>query len=276
MILLLAVGLARAGDCPADSDDAISQALAAAGAVELSYADVDEAGFVTAYESLQTMIGCVRTELTLSDAITLHRAMAIGAFVDGAPDQSRKSWGAIRALQPEWSPSDSLMPVGHPLREIWLSSGDLEPGGKYLEKSPPGGWGIDSARGVKDAPISRAYLLQGFDTSGTIVHTGYYYEPAIPVIEGIELIDSKRAKIGFDPKRRRKVRLWGTVGAGVMAAAAGVCFGLGADSYAKMQDATAPEDITSAQVKTNTLSGVGVGLSAAAVGTGVLVWTVTW
>lgn len=173
MLLVLSTIAALAGEgstvaeCP-EAPLVVAQASAAQ--VEMAYVNADETAFFAARWSLEKAIPCIDTEIALPDAITLHRARAITSYVDGDLERSRRSFAAIRTLQPDWTPPLALMPKGHDLRRLWDESTVLTEVVPLPENQ--GGFNVDGTRAT-DVPSQRAFVLQGFSTGGETLVTRY-------------------------------------------------------------------------------------------------------
>ena len=280
MLVLLVAGLARA-ECP---EDALATAIRSATEIESAFANLDDARFDAAHTRLKEAIPCITVELAPSDAVAIHRARAIGAFVDGDDATSRKSWLAVRDLQPDWKPSAALMPEGHPMRQLWEAPVDQPTPEVPLKEAPKGGWNIDGTR-QNGVPTYRAFILQGFDETGTGIYTGYLYSNTeIPTL-GVEMVPSERVSaVPVDrTKRRNTIRRWGSVGAGVLAAGSVGSFVVAMDAQSRLENDFAADGtdhdytpIAGWVDRQNTFATVGTGLGAAAVGTATIVWAVPW
>lgn len=271
MLVIWLVGAAFAEECP---EDALGAALRASASLELAYANLDDSGFDRAHAQLDAAIPCIDVEIAPPDAVVIHKAKALASFVVGDPASSRQSWLAVRALQPDWVPPRSIMPEGHPLLELSKPTGDI-PVLVDLEQGPPGGWAVDGLRRI-GVPDGRAYILQGFDAGGQVVHTGYHYTVAEARALEIEL--APVVATDLEPGRevnRKAVRTWGTVGAVVAAgASAGAAF-YALDLRSGLEDLDGT-DIHGTAVRQRAMVGASVGLGVVAAGGAAVVWAVPW
>lgn len=269
MILLLAT--AAFADCPADP---LGEALVQAGKVEGSYANMDDARFAEARGKLGEALTCLNAEVSPSDAVAIHRARAIGSFVDGEESASRRSWLAVKSLQPDWQPSNDLMPAGHPMRKLWETP--MEGGSPMVpqELAPPGGWSVDGTR-QNMVPAQRAYLLQGFSATGAVVYTGYLYQAAeVPSTLTVDLVPTRRVRVEGNAAPR--MHAIGTATAGVLLVGGGAGLLLGSSYGGKALDAT--DDLTRVKMLTRsrTANVTGVALLGAGVVVGGATWIVKW
>ncbi|MBW2253353.1 MAG: hypothetical protein JRI25_01995 [Deltaproteobacteria bacterium] len=250
-------------DCP---EDPVGQVRGSAAAMEVAFVGLDEEGFDSTHARLTAAIPCIVEPLALRDILALHRASALAAFMDGDMVASRKSWGAVRTLHPDWVPPSSMIPEGHLLRGLF-DEAPTDPEVVALDMAPPGGWLVDG-REATGVPAQRAFVLQGID-EGAVGYTGYHHSVAeIPVLDFAEPISrvSPRAK---------KIRKTGTLVAGGMAA--GALAGLGVHLHARSAVLEVPYDKVDGTVTRANVSGVSaVALGAGAVGLTAVAWAVRW
>lgn len=269
MILLLAT--AAWAECPADP---LGEALIQAGKVEGSYTNMDDAKFAEARGKLDAAMACMTSELSPPDAVAIHRARAIGSFVDGEESASRRSWLAVKSLQPDWQPSADLMPAGHPMRKLWETP--MEGGSPMVpqELAPPGGWSVDGTR-QNMVPAQRAYVLQGFSATGAVVYTGYLYQASeVPTSLPVDLVPTRR--VHADGNARRNAHVIGSATAGALVIG-GVGSLLVGSSFANQADeATDDLEATKLLGRSRTAAVAGYGLLGAGVVVGAATWVVPW
>ncbi len=257
--------LAFGADCPSDT---FAEALHQAGAVELAFANLDDAGFDSAAGAMSDSLPCVRTQLAPGDAAQLHRAMGLTAFVAGNPSNSRKSWAALRSLQPGWKPPASLMPDGHPIRDIWDAAEPTDAAGE-LGGAPEGGWVIDGARSTV-APQGRAFVVQGFDAQGGVAYTGYHRTIA-------SVPDLAPPPLPVEPPGFPTVPVLMTAAGVGLAVGGGLMFAsASADRRLARQPDTNYDQISELAKSANTKTGIGAALAVAGGATVGLAWTVAY
>ena len=280
MLLLMVVGTALAGSCP---EQPLSAALGWASTLRSAYTAIDEQRLEEAHTGLVATIPCIREEIDPFQAFELHRAIALGAFVDDRESDSRESWAAVRAIQPDWVPPVDLMPEGHPLLSLWRAT-DVDLSKPIpLQEMPKGGWRVDGVR-QNAIPAARAFILQGFDGAGAVVHTGYYYDPAaIPDLEGVEMIPTRRGPVlDADVSRRARARKWGSLGAGTLAVGALATWGIAASAKSEIVtidengDTTQNDRVLLLSRRANGFSVATAALGATAATTAIVTWTVRW
>ncbi|MEZ4319459.1 MAG: hypothetical protein R3F61_18230 [Myxococcota bacterium] len=256
-----------AAACPDDPPAAIRQEALA---IESAYDAVDETGFAEHYATLQEVAKCVSTELDRDTLLAWHRARALGEFFEREEIASAKSWAAVKKLDPGYSPPESWIVEGTPLHRAWHEAPDSD-ARIELERSPEGGWKVDGTRSTS-VPAERAFVLQGFDSTGTVVHTDYHYSVAeVPVVD-FEALDATAKE-----RRRRRMRRYGTALAGVLGAGAvGTLTAAWTQERAVQSFDTPLEDVPVHAQRANALSGVGLGLGAAGAGVATATWVVRW
>ncbi len=269
MILLLAT--AAWAECPADP---LGEALVQAGKVEGSYVNMDDAKFADARGKLDAALACLNAEVSPSDAVAIHRARAIGSYVDGQESAARRSWLAVKSLQPDWQPSADLMPVGHPMRKLWETP--MEGGSPMVpqELAPPGGWSVDGTR-QNMVPAQRAYVLQGFSATGAVVYTGYLYQASeVPTSLPVDLVPTRRVRA--EGNAAPTIHVVGSAAAGVFAIGGVGGLMLGSSFSNKAGEATDDLEATKLLGRSRTASVAGYGLLGAAVLVGGVTWVVPW
>ncbi len=262
MWMVLFAWMASASECPEEPLGSLQEGAAA---IEQTFIDLDEAGFDSAHAAVQRALPCVRAPLALRDVMGIHRSAAIAAFVEGDMVGARKSWGAVRALNPSWTPPDALAPPGHLLRELFDKAAPNDET-VTLELAPEGGWVVDGRAG--DAvPRDRAFVLQALDGDGQVVYTGYGRSVAeVPALDF--------ARPGPSPRAKKMRVIASAVGGALALGAAGAAAmhfdargQLGEVDYAKL-DAT--------RTRGNVAGWSAIGAGAAAVGVTTAGWLVRW
>ncbi len=265
-VIILLSSLASAA-CP---DDAAATLRAETTALEAAYEDVDEAAFGRHYQAIHDAGACIDAPLDQATIVAWHRARALGEFFEREMIASSKSWAAVKQLDPDYAPPEAWIPEGGPLYRAWMLT--PEPGGENpIERSPEGGWQVDGADAT-GVPAERAFVIQGFDAGGAVVHTGYHYSIAeVPVVDFGALDATARER------RRKRMRRYGTVLAGVLGAGAvGTLTAAWTQERAVNDFDTPLEDVPVRAQRANALSGVGVGLGVAGIGVATTTWVVRW
>ncbi len=263
-MLLSVVAIA---DC---ADDPSADALARAQALEEAYLHLKEELFDSEHAALIRAIGCLDQPLTLEQVVALHEAKALASFVDGELAASRKSWAAVQQLVPGFEPDTSLMPVGHPMRGQF-DDAPTDTERVPLERSPEGGWRVDGAE-TTEVPKNRAFLLQGFDLSGSVVHSAYHYSVAeVPQVDFAQLDETAR-------ERRRKRMHWiGSIAAGALTVGSGTTAVLAASAESMVKnDQTRLGELDDKALTANNMSYASLGMIGGAAAIGSLTWVVRW
>ena len=252
------------------ADDAVGDVLTRSSALERAYVALREDDFAAEHLALTEAIACLDGALTLEQAVEVHSAKALAAFVDGELAAARKSWAAVRQLAPAFVPDPALMPPGHPFR-VQFDEAVVDDERVELERSPEGGWRVDAVE-TADVPKNRAFLLQGFDLSGGVVHSGYHYSVAeVPQIDFAELDETARQR------RRRRMHWIGSVSAGALAVGSGTAVVMAASAQASVKSPETPlGEIEGKSLAANTMSYASLGMLGGAVAVGSVTWAIRW
>lgn len=266
-MLTILIATARAAVCPADSAADIGPLAAE---VEAAFDAVDDQAFERAVGALAAAVPCVRSPLDGATIEGWHRARALAAFYDRELVASGKSWASVRELSPGYSPPASWMPPDSALARVWKEApavGDRV----QLERVPEGGWVVDGERTLA-VPSGRAFILQGFDAGGHVVHLGYHYSVAeVPVVDFAALDPTAQ------DLRRRRMRAGGTALSIGLLSGAGMALGLASTARTDaLGGRTDFVDIEDHAARADRLSNTAVALAA---GGGVVLvtsWAVRW
>jgi hypothetical protein len=214
----------------------------------------------------------------VADAIWLHRVHALDAFVEGDLEAVRRSFGAVKVLDPNWLPS---APPGHPLWPLF-HDGPFRTSLIPLVDESDADWLVDGTLVVPPedgeaavvVPDNRAFVLQVRDPRKKLVYTGYHVMPGdVPVDSLLAL-----ARPPSVTSRRKSARTWGTVVSGALLAASAVTLGLGiAERSQILNDPTIPlGELEDYQARANRYGWASVGLAGAGVTTFAVAWGVRW
>lgn len=253
--------------CPADPAAAIR---AWSRALDEAFDAVEEQTFALAYAGLHADAACVREPLDAETVLAWHRARALGEFFEREEIASAKSWAAVRVLDPAWSPPDGWIVEGTALHRAWTGA-PMTPGRIRLERSPAGGWHVDGSPS-ETVPADRAFVLQGFDAAGAVVHTDYHYSVAeVPVVD-FEALDATARE-----RRRRRMRVAGTALGSALVAGAASAGVLGwTQERATKADDTRLADVSGHAQRANTWSTVALGLAGGGAAVATVAWSVRW
>jgi hypothetical protein len=132
--------------------------------------------------------------------------MAMVRFYDSDDDGATAAYAAVRALQPGWQPSSTLLPHGHPLRTFWEASSLAGDARSPASWRPIGGWFVDGLA-ANDLPTTRAYVLQGEDVDGRVVMTRYMGPTdALPTADELG-VDAAPVTIGEGGRERPVIQV---------------------------------------------------------------------
>jgi hypothetical protein len=288
-VILLAIGTAMAQDevervCP---DDAAEQLVVAALAAEETFWALEVDRFDVVRGQLRGLLPCVTRSMTLEESLVLHRAFALDAYVLGDLEAVRRSFGALRMLDPAWLPP---APEGHPLWALFHEA-PIEVTTARLVVMPEGGWSVDGtyfemvAEGEDpltpdeevephSLPSNRAFVLQVFDLDAMTTYTGYHFSPVdIPITDLVVVPD----RAALRKKRRKLSRQVGTAIGSALLVGAGVTFGLGMAERAEVTGGdTELDGLKAVQLRGNTYGWTSAGLATLGATTFGLAWGVRW
>lgn len=271
----------RVVSCPPDAAQVV---IASADELTSAWYNLDEATFGAARSRMADQLPCVQDALDVPQAVALHRAKAILAFVDGDMDSAKRSFAALRTLEPSWTPPADRIPPDHPLWKLWANALDGDsPKTVEITVLPEHGWAVDGTRyspaDVADGapytlPLDRAFVLQVFEDDTHAGYTGYHVSAVDVPVDKMVLSDKFRL---LHVRHTKQAHLWGSVVSGVLLAGAATTFGLGWQAREQIsQGQTALGDVEDAAERGNVLGDVSYGLAGASAVLMGVAWTVRW
>jgi len=262
----LTIGWALAAECP---EPASTVSLGATlDRAEASYGDLDLDAFDEAVDSLRAQVPCLDEVVPSPLVASVHRFEGLKAFVDGAPDRSRRAFAAARSLEPAYRFPRSVVPEGNPVLDDYEAM-DPEADGATATVAAPavGSFRFDGRVGAQ-RPTQFPTLYQRLGGDGEVVASAYLW-PSMPLPPYEVAPASPEGSEGLS-QGARVARIGLLAGAGAAAVTSGVLYGLAAQQHARFDDPSTPYvELESARRATNTLA-AGSGVSAlVAVGAGV-------
>jgi hypothetical protein len=271
MLLLLFLSLCWGASQPAANEevgclDTTPKAMEAARALEEAFLNAEEEQFLSLHRQLQHEIQCMVSSPGAKDVVQLHRSMAIWQFVSGQHAASRGSFAAVQQLDPMWSIESWGLPEGHELRHLWEQA--PKDTSRQTLRSPPGGWLIDGKPGDM-APMARPALFQGFYANNTL----WYSAVAKSLAEIPEPpVDEEKTQ-----RRRKSIRLGGTIGGGALVATSAALIGVATARRAQLKNGSIEYgELDDARHSINTMTATGVVFGGIGLISGTLVWTIPW
>jgi hypothetical protein len=270
--------------CPSDGAE---QIVAAARITESSFWSLETEAFEIERLRLRALLPCVQRAVTLEESLSLHHAFALDAYVEGDLDAARRSFGALRMLDPAWVPP---APPAHPVWALF-NEAPLEPVTARLVVMPEGGWSVDGTYFevepdgfeeleeseepiVHSLPTNRAFVLQVFSPTAAVTYTGYHFSPVDVALEDLVLVPDRAA---IHKRRQKMARRWGSVLGGALLAGAGVTLGLGLAERGQVTGSGAPLDgLQPVQDRGNLYGWTSAGLATLGATTLSLSWGVRW
>jgi hypothetical protein len=246
--------------------DTTPKAIETARALEQAFLDAEEDQFLRLHRELRHEINCMVSAPAIRDVAQLHRSLAIWQYVSGQYAASRGSWSAVRALDPMWSIEPWGLPDGHQLRQLWDEA--PKDTSRQSLRSPPGGWLID---GKPDTlfPSERPALIQGFYRDKSLWHASV----AKSMAEVPTPPEDEEKKL----RKRKSIRLGGSIGAGTMLVTAGALYGVASTKHAKLNDgAINYNDLDDTKHSINTLTATSLVFGGLGATTATLTWAIKW
>lgn len=120
-ILALVLPTASAA-CPEPTP--VAELTSAVDDAVLSFATLDEEGFIEATDSLNGDVLCLSEVASPSAAASIHRTLAMRAFWDGKDDEAVLFFRAARRIEPNHVLSDKIAPEGGPLAGLYTQAGE--------------------------------------------------------------------------------------------------------------------------------------------------------
>lgn len=163
---------AGAADCPRTFDT--TEVLEAANAAEKAFMKVDKPGFLTGRADVESRMVCASEILSPAAQARIHRVETLGAFLDGRMDRVPVALSGLFAAEPGHQIPASLLPDGHPIRNLVPSAMAYLRDDPGVELPKPGsGWiEADGAHALR-AATQRSSLLQQLDGQGAVLATHY-------------------------------------------------------------------------------------------------------
>jgi hypothetical protein len=154
MILLLA-SLGHAAECPEPLSP--SALVAQVDDAMLAWASMDPEGFSDQVGTIQASLPCLDAPLDPAQAASLHRVMALQAFLDGDAEAARRRFEAASVAQPDYQLSERVAPEGGKLQTLFQDA-RLDRGPVVYRFDVPDGlraWvdGVESDRKPESLPV---------------------------------------------------------------------------------------------------------------------------
>ncbi len=270
LLFLVATSLAAPCAAPSTSAD-VSASLTEA---EAKFAELDVDGFNAASDRAFAALPCVSDKMTRALAAQVHRFKGLRAMIDRDPSLARQAFAASRTLEPGYSFPATLVAEDNPIRTEYAA---LDPAAGTLDNVPEpaeGALTFDGRDTGNRRPVTYPTVVQYVDAAGVVVHTAYlmpgqqmidYPARTLPAVSAVDPLPPEK------PKRGLNVPLLG--GAGVLAIASGVMWGVAGSSYGRYWDEadpiTDPAELKSLRGTTNAMMIGALGAAGGAVGLGV-------
>ena len=254
-----------AQSCPSEAISAQDFSLILEQA-ETAYADFDGARFQEVMDRAAFALPCLDSAISPAEAARYHQLQGIRQFSAAEEERSAEAFAAARSAVPQLPLSETLVPPGHAMRELYASI-PLENGGSELVPVPTQGTVLMDGTPAQSRPTSWPTVFQLQDAQGQVTDTAYLLPgDAVPTYEGILPEPPPLANIKWI-KSKRQLRLLG--GGTALALAAGGTYALGAYNaaiYEQDQPSWDSDAFRAHERKTNglVLGSAGMGLASMA------------
>jgi hypothetical protein len=261
----LSVEVARAADCaaPVTTID-LQRALEDA---EAAYVALDDIALSVAGQTVQNGIPCLNEPMSRTLAASIHRFVGLQSFLDRELDDAALAYAAARSIEPAYVLPLTLVPEGHPLRDVYASV-DLGRDARVSVPEAKGRLTFDG-RESDERPSTWPTIVQVFDEQGRVLSTTYLLPdapmPEYTPAEGRLSPDTFELKFQTPPNRTL------LMSAGGAAVAAGGLYALAAVSANRYHNVDPPDaNLDALRATTNglTVATWGVGVAAATLGVG--------
>jgi len=183
---MVMVGIASAADC---GPDVLREAI---GDAEGAFVAMEEGAFERALAEARAMLGCQEEPLTPVLCASVHRVVALEAFVAGDDDATILSLSAMLATQPGYEMSEDIAPPGSPLRSALDQARQFQTDEPFPLDPPASGWLTVDGRRAMAAPSGRPFVFQRIDDTGAAAQTAYVpLGQPLPRYETLQLTPSE-------------------------------------------------------------------------------------
>ncbi len=183
ILLLLSIRALGASPCPvpvsvSEFDERIVEA-------EAAYGDVDVEGFFVAVERLDQALPCLSERLRPESVSQAQRVWGIKAWSDGDEEKAGLAFAAARAVDPDLTLWERVIPVGHPLHALFERSLPADgPPPPPLPHQSNLAMFVDGRRATL-APADRPYVFQAIDQQNAVVVTAVVHPGEMPPIRDV-------------------------------------------------------------------------------------------
>jgi hypothetical protein len=161
----------------------------------LSFATLDEEGFLAASDAARNGLPCASELLTAAEAAGLHRISALRAFWDGDEAVATASFQAALRLEPDHRLSDKIAPEGGPLARLYAGAAARPAGLMVPFRAPSWTTGyVDGARAT-ERPANIPAIVQ-YEVAGQGVIWTDLVPPGAAIPDSQEAARAARAAYG--------------------------------------------------------------------------------
>lgn len=139
---------------------------------ETAYGSLDLDGFMGSSDLLRTDLPCLGEPMTRVVAERIHRIEGLRGYLDGDRRAASQSFAAARALNPDYSFPDTLVPAGYPEFELYNAL-DLTLGSTSKVDPMIDGYVLLDGKVGNDRPTDWPTIVQVINEDGDVVVTKY-------------------------------------------------------------------------------------------------------
>lgn len=139
---------------------------------EKAYGSLDLDGFMGSSDLLRTDLPCLGEPMTRVVAERIHRIEGLRGYLDGDRRAASQSFAAARALDPDYSFPDTLVPAGYPEFELYNAL-DLTLGSTSKVDPMIDGYVLLDGKVGNDRPTDWPTIVQVINEDGDVVVTKY-------------------------------------------------------------------------------------------------------
>lgn len=258
--MLLLAAMAHAA-CPAD----VASLESALDGAQAAFSLMDRAAFATAVEEVVRDVDCLSAPVTPALAARVHRVVGLHEFVSGRDTAARDAFAGARAIDPNYTFPEAVVPVDHPVRRLYNDASFVVDDRTPLPRPADGRLELDGI-GSEQRPTARASLVLHIGADGSVRASRYLWpgDPLFPYT-----VASDVAVSSVEERTRKGPNVPLAIGAGASALAAGASWLVARNTETRFWDpATGEDELEPLQGRANALSIASVGLGVVAVGAG--------
>ena len=172
LLIPITAGLSQAYAGACADQSSIAELNRSMDKAEAAYGGLDLDGFMASSDLLRTDLPCLGEPMTRVVAERIHRIEGLRGYLDGDRRAASQSFAAARALDPEYSFPDTLVPPGYPEFELYNAL-DLTLGSTTKVDPMIDGYVLLDGKVGNDRPTDWPTIVQVINEDGEVVVTKY-------------------------------------------------------------------------------------------------------